>query len=215
MRPLRPPSHPTVGHQQVTRHQLKLLIRGLANWEERAEVWFKPQRLLQQPRFLLRSHKQVVRLGPRIHTLLSQKASPSSGVPAEPRAPRCHAGLRLPPEGSASPGGKHRGYTARRPPRLIPSAARLQAPRGTPGGSAREHLLLLPSLFKQNTPSSSRGDALYKETSMHRAREETKINSKGCWLLRDPLHNQSLGLCCGRSAQLLPIKPPLPLTGSP
>lgn len=41
--PLRPPGHPTARHKQVTRHQLKLLFRDLADWEEGAEVWFKPQ----------------------------------------------------------------------------------------------------------------------------------------------------------------------------
>lgn len=50
---------------------------------------------------------------------------------------------------------------------------------------------------------------------MHRAREETKINSEGCWLLQDLLRNRSLGLYRGRRAQLLPIKHPLPLMWSP
>lgn len=69
-----------------------------------------------------------------------------------------------------------------------------------------------PFPFQHSTPSNSRGDALHKETSMHRALEETKINSEGRWLLPDLrwlLCNLSPGLC--RGAELLPIKHPLPL----
>lgn len=73
-RPLCPPGHPPARHQQVTQHQLKLLLRDPVNWEEWEQVWFKPQQLMQQPRVFQRCHKRVA-LGTPTCTALAEGQS--------------------------------------------------------------------------------------------------------------------------------------------
>lgn len=88
--------------------------------------------------------------------------------------------------------GETRGYTAPAQ-RLLMSLWVLGTRNDTAPGSTWEGAVsratsapsFFPLPFKQNTPSNRQGDALHKETSMHRALEETKINREGCWFLQD------------------------------